>query len=381
MVQMVFVHGVNTRKITGDPTYDRYLEALKRRFGEVSFKGASYSLRAPYWGEFGAPSLYTCIPTIDGHYGALSLADAADPTALLDAARAGLGPVVAALSAAALEEANATGDVKALDDAEQLWLGAALYAEQRPNPPWLNTMADDEEFLDRLLSEASAMQPRAAGLDLGLGDSVRGIAAKLKGGFSNLVNAPIAKVGRERLSPHVALFIGDVFRYLKEGDARTKIRTVVLADLAAAAQAQKDGEPLVLAGHSMGAVILYDLLSDPVAIAELQGKLGCKFAVDLFLSVGSQVALFEEIKVYSQSGTARAPGAPKVPRPTPCARWWNVFDKMDLLSFLCEPVFEGVEDFQMDTIASVIDAHSAYFDSMPFYVRLGKRLSEGGLVA
>ena len=46
---------------------------------------------------------------------------------------------------------------------------------------------------------------------------MRNARDKLAGGFSSLVNGPIAKVGRDELAPAVAIFIDDVFRCLKAG--------------------------------------------------------------------------------------------------------------------------------------------------------------------
>ena len=131
--------------------------------------------------------------------------------------------------------------------------------------------------------------------------------------------------------PKIAIFIGDVFEYLKAGSARTSIRaTVMTAIEEAARKAKATNEKLILAGHSMGGVILYDLLSDPAMIAHLSAALGFEFKADLLLTVGSQVALFEELKVYTSS-TATYPGAsPKVPMPSSLAEWWNVFNKLDV---------------------------------------------------
>lgn len=376
MVQLVFVHGVNVRK---GPGYDTALAEVTRRLTSVSFKGASLSVRAPYWGEYGAPALYDCIPNVNANYGSLALQDSSGDAVLLDAARIDFPGVVASLSAAGLEEARTQGSSDdAKTEAEQFWEAAALYAEARPAPPWLNQVTTDDEFLDRLILEAKAMQPLGA-QDLGLGDFARKAAAKVTGGLLKLASPPLARLARERVSPYVAVFIGDVFRYLKDGDARTKIRGAVMGSIVAAAKAQAEGEKLILTGHSMGAVILYDILSDGSAVARIEHELGRPLDVDLFLSIGSQVALFEELKVYEQSGKGRPASAAKAPRPAPARLWWNVFDKMDVLSFLCQPVFYDVQDWEMDTIAGVLDAHGAYFDSMPFYVRLGTRLKGAGL--
>jgi hypothetical protein len=196
------------------------------------------------------------------------------------------------------------------------------------------------------------------------------------------VNGPIAKVGRDKLTPAVAIFIGDVFRYLKEGSARDNIRKRVVESIQLAATKAKNGnEPLVVFGHSMGGVILYDLLSDPTVIRTTDAALGFQLKVDLYVTVGSQVGLFEELKTFVSSDE-RIPrsGQKQVVRPPRVDRWWNAFDKMDVLSFLTEPVFAGAEDFAVDTIAGVKDAHSAYFTSAMFYQRLNVRLKQANLL-
>ncbi|CAN7532577.1 hypothetical protein LJR098_005010 [Rhizobium sp. LjRoot98] len=215
---------------------------------------------------------------------------------------------------------------------------------------------------------------------LGILDKVKAAAKKLKGGASNLVNGPIARAGCEKITPGLAILIGDVFRYLREADPRQKIREVVSNDIIAAAKDLKQGEPLVLIGHSMGGIILYDLLSDPEAVAEMSGAIGRDLKVDLFLSVGSKIALFEEMKLYKASSADYSAAGKRVPPPAVVQAWWNAFDKMDVLSFVTETVFDGPKDFSVDTVAGVRDAHGAYFLSAMFYTRLNVRLKEAGLL-
>lgn len=215
----------------------------------------------------------------------------------------------------------------------------------------------------------------------GVFDTVKGAADKFAGGVSDLVNNPIAKVAREKLTPKIAIFVGDVFEYLKAGSARTNIRTTVMSAIGEAARkARSTNEKLIVVGHSMGGVILYDLLSDAGVIAQLNAALGFEFKADLLLTVGSQVALFEELKVYTGSSSIYPGTAPKAPMPSSIAAWWNVFNKMDVLSFVAESVFQGPVDWSVDTSAGVLDAHSAYFSNMVFYTRLNARLTKANLL-
>ncbi len=127
-------------------------------------------------------------------------------------------------------------------------------------------------------------------------------------------------------------------------------------------------------------MILYDLLSDCGVVAQSSAALGFDLKVDLLLTVGSQVALFEELKVYTSSSASYPGASPKAPMPNSVAVWWNVFNKMDVLSFATEPVFQGPVDWAVDTSAGVLDVHSAYFSNMLFYTRLNARLKTGGLL-
>ena len=381
---MVFLHGVYTRRIDGNPSYEKAVATRDRRFIEHAFKGSELKVVNPYWGDHGADPQWglRSIPKILQKYQALNLGLDIESQLkghiLLDAAREDFPAVVSALSIVAIDEAESSGNAATLAEAEQLWTGAALYAAKRPKPPWIAAVKNDEQFLTRLRQEAAAT---VAVQDLGVVDWVKKAGAKLAGTASNIVNGPIAYAAREKLSPHIAIFAGDVFRYLKEGPSRTAIRRIVIdAIVEAARSAAEAGEKLVLAGHSMGGVILYDLLSDPGAIAEMDAGLGSQLQVDLFLSVGSQIALFEELKVFAASDNAHSGITNKAPRPPRAALWWNVFDKMDVLSFVADPVFEDVSDLAVDTVAGVLSAHGAYFDNMVFYNRLNTRLREAGLV-
>jgi hypothetical protein len=116
-------------------------------------------------------------------------------------------------------------------------------------------------------------------------------------------------------------------------------------------------------------------------VNELSVVIGKKFSVDLLLTIGSQVALFEELKLFTTSD-------PKVPSDTvrkvkelPGAKkWFNVYNRLDVLSFLAAPVFDAAEDFEASTTAGVTDAHGAYFENMVFYQRVNVRLRAMGLL-
>jgi hypothetical protein len=131
----------------------------------------------------------------------------------------------------------------------------------------------------------------------------------------------------------------------------------------------------------MGGVILYDLLSDIAFVESMSKDLGEEFKADLLLTVGSQVALFEELKLFTASNPSDGvQSGSRLKKPDCIHRWWNAFNRLDVLSFIAEPVFFQVSDFEVNTTAGVLDAHSAYFTNSVFYRHLNIRLKEAGIL-
>jgi hypothetical protein len=165
-----------------------------------------------------------------------------------------------------------------------------------------------------------------------------------------------------------AQFLGDVFVYLnKRGDAQSpgSIISSIVAGLESGIRERAESkEPLVVVAHSMGGNIVYDILT----------HFRPELAIDHFVTVGSQVAVFEELKLFKVSDRAIPNERVKrVPKPVSVGRWLNIFDHSDLLGFAAEKVFEGVEDFEYDT-GSTFKAHSPYFSSPIFHYHLAGRL-------
>jgi hypothetical protein len=95
--------------------------------------------------------------------------------------------------------------------------------------------------------------------------------------------------------------------------------------------------------------------------------------VDLFVTVGSQVSHFEEMKRFKTSNpTVKAPQ--RASTPANIKRWINIFDKVDIFSYTCDRVFDRVVDFEYDTQTYVIKAHGAYLEQDRFYARLRARM-------
>lgn len=123
----------------------------------------------------------------------------------------------------------------------------------------------------------------------------------------------------------------------------------------------------MVVAHSMGGNIVYDLLT----------HFRPNLVVDSLVTVGSQVGLFEELKLFAASrADIPGPGVDRVPKPPGVQRWVNVVDDCDPLAFRAAPVFDGVEDYTYPSGA--LWAHTAYMAQPHFHRRLADRL--GGAV-
>ena len=254
----------------------------------------------------------------------------------------------------------------------QLSLAVAAYVEANPRPQWLATAKDDKEFLSTLLRHVAAKEPKTAGTPELFGfddvvDAVREAAGHIRDGFVEIfetgrqaVNAArgearhwfdeIVLTARTPIHQTVATFLGDAFTYFRQREAgalperiativgealdraeagasperivaivqqaldranagapRERIATIVGEALDRAdTNRRATDEPIIVVAHSMGGNIVYDLLtSSRLALV-----------VDVLVTVGSQVAVFEEMKLFAASNSAVPSRAvPKVARP------------------------------------------------------------------
>ena len=190
---------------------------------------------------------------------------------------------------------------------------------------------------------------------------MRGAAGRLGGGAA-------AKLLRADIHRQAALFLGDVFFYLdRRGDRDHPGRIVnqVVQTLESAIDA---GAPLVVVAHSMGGGIVYDVLS----------YYRPDIHVEMLVTVGSQVGLFEELCLLQAGKQAGCPDGPtRVPKLDNVEEWINVLDRNDLFSFATERIFEGAKDFDYSTGRGLFAAHSSYFTMPSFYRRLAERVRTG----
>lgn len=389
MVQMVFVHGVSVRNDPATSEYEDGLEARRQAFRDWGFGGANaVEFQEPYWGKFGAPATYKSLDS-SGDV-ALAIGDSGlgdplggafigeDSTDLLDAARENFVALANSLAILLVQSGEIEGRALAENLADYVVEHESDSVEIEPQvPDWVKDSAitTDEQFLDALEQRLGT----GAAVSLGLGDPFKKVGAWLARTGLRRIDGKLAEKVRT-LTPQVTLFLGDAFIYLKASsasdDRQAKIRTEVGdAIVAAATAAAASGEKLIVCGHSMGANILYDMLTSPATVQRLEQQIGGSLAVDLLLTVGTQMGLLEELKLFEGSKAGQT-----ATRPTSCARWWHVHNRMDVLSFNARGVFDGVVQFQCDTNADIIDAHGAYFTSPVFQKRLYRRMKTDGLV-
>jgi hypothetical protein len=124
-------------------------------------------------------------------------------------------------------------------------------------------------------------------------------------------------------------------------------------------------EPLILVGHSLGGVILYEILADNPDIK-----------CDTFFSIGSQIGFFAELGLIKTEKPENTPGVPKrkLLKPATIGNWINVYDECDLLGFSLSGIFENVTDFQFKTEYGLLNSHLSYFNSPSLFVRMNEHL-------
>ena len=392
---LIFVHGVYTRK---GPAYQLSLE-LKRQLFERHWTGMKVGGTSldpvllpgeqsfPYWGDLGAQFAWEmkslprdpgeALGAADSAEATIALAatlaeqypaEAAAPEPLLAIAKTHLLPAAVALLTDAMI-ASAKNDESAKTVGRELARITKLAVDE-PLPAWLDDIQTDSGLVSALLYRANAGDPKAdealgvvsdAGRALQRGVSAIGSAAARLLGHAvdrggNVLTRGLFDLTRPAFNRMIGMFLGDVFVYLttRQNDARG-IVSHLSATLLAAREA---AGPLVIVAHSLGGIVTYDLLSHFLP----------DLPVDLLVTVGSQVAHFEELKLLAASDRELPDASrPKVPKPSQVGRWINVFDRADALSYVCGQVFEDVKDVPYNSHTHAIKAHSAYFEQRDFY--------------
>lgn len=383
---VVFVHGVSVRK-----EHDYYAPSEKTRDSLLrgillpKLAPPTTAIFNPYWGDRAAqlawqgkslPSERTEklgssneIVQRVAEEALIELGPGTKPERLLPelARKKGLPRAIDALwPAAALKQKDSD-----TDEFAKVAAAAAALAEKDPHPAWLNEVANNELFTERLLQETKKVMPPTTGaVDvLGIQDwwnaAVDG-GKQLATSAAAAVLNPAVRAVRPAVNEKITYFVGDVFCYLRSREKNGKdcpiVKTIGDA-IQNASSLRSPADPLIIIGHSMGGNISYDLLTN------FMSDVKC----DLFLTVGSQVALFEELKLFTKSDPAIK--FPKqIGRPANVTRWINVFDLADVFSYQGKAVFGGIEDYEYSSGETVLTAHGAYLLQPNFYKRLKARI-------
>jgi hypothetical protein len=376
-VQLVFVHGVNTRR-TAD--YDQEVKTRDRLFREVGFVGSPTPLEITnsFWGESASRLAWNQASLPSSAQGSVAFATQGVGGASAAMSRdtpASFGTFAAALDAIFVRvvEAAAAARRDLTDEEVALFASAASYLASNPAPPWYKTGMDDRALIAALDQRLKVDTLKSFGLGSLLQKVLGAPVDRLRNEFA----VGLTSLFRDRLNKTAAMFLGDVFVYLHQAAARETIRKIVVNDLVAAFEkSQQAKTPLVVIGHSLGGVILYDLLSEPHA------SLREPFKIDALLTVGSQPGLFEELKLFESSDTLvpASKGDKAKGIKANVTSWMNVYDPTDLFGFRAEPIFEGCDDAIFSSVTGLVDAHTSYFKRPQFYQRLAKRLKEKGLL-
>jgi hypothetical protein len=382
MVQLVFVHGVATRSGPGHAQQEKNRDEL---FASVAFDGVPLKITAPMWGDL-VPKLAwngAAFPKNGGSvesfaiFGGLGAspggAVSTNGDVLVQMAKTDAPAAIDELFARLVTKAEVEGRDLTPEELSQFKKAAALL-ESSGFKPQIAQAQTDEQFVEQLR--------KAIGEDASFGilDTLKDAAVAVADEARNLVSTGLSSLFRDDLNPLVAQFLGDIFVYLKPGKVRDDIRARIAAAIGTAfTAARATGEPIVLMGHSLGGVILYDMLSSPAA-AGLPGG----FRANVLVTVGSQPGVFQEMGLFDFKPPNQTPPAPPAPIAGPLDNvdhWINVFDAIDLLGFRAAPIFGKATDFEFNSRTGLLSSHTTYFKRPQFHARLRQRLKDARVIS
>lgn len=392
---IVFVHGVDNRKAGADyasgiKVKEEYLKSiLAPRLGLDARK---VRVIFPYWGDSG----------VSFRWNQASLPSSADAVVALGPSDSEktlwFGEVLYQLGSDAVNLAAVTNELGFEAAVDLVWDTASAvfpmgtrdaviaefyeaslaYVHADSFPKWTrqNPLPSNEQFVNLLVQHATQYLPNHAGqagdVALGIGDwlrSVREALSRLDSVESQAFASLAMALGRRQVHKKASGFLGDIFVYLSTRDSSSPgaILTGLIHELREAQKAKQNGDDkLIVIGHSLGGLLTYDVLTHYAP----------DLKVDVFVTVGSQVALFEEMALCkaSKPGVPVNPPKDKLSRPDNVGLWINVYDTNDAFSFRAEGVFSGVTDYEFNTGYGLLQAHSGYFARPSFYKRLAARI-------
>ncbi len=419
---IVFVHGVNVRQ---DETYKKELLQRDNLFLNVFYplSGLSCPENAvinAYWGDL-APVHTPGNPFLPGSHGARRQRKQPEsddllngqiedkPQSALEMARS--GPIIDVLdlllSFAADEKSGELSDEEQAQLVSRLAYKAVRLAqrfksldEQRH---WLKGMDSDEELLFRLADELAEDSSSGKGPDLLLShsrerlhhvgdwlkDKLHSANKRLLKPHTVAANAAAAGLARVRARArqartHLAAnalvlparrlfhsrlsnFVGDSFYYFGKRGTRQEPGPVperVMSVLRqAAALVDKARDPfLIVVAHSMGGIILFDLVT----------YFDTGVNIDFLVTVGSQFPLFADLNMFHGLNTQHLPH----PKPACVKHWINILDPNDFLGFAAGELFDDIEDVEYASGRLGAATHADYFKFASFYECLANALKK-----
>jgi hypothetical protein len=265
----------------------------------------------------------------------------ADRTGALDLE--GSGIAAAELAAAAAEVAaspelagaalaRGAADPSLLDAAARAVIARALAAHRGDEPGSGPPALLDGARRDRLVEAVrAALAPEAT--RGGLVDWIKEKAT----GFVLQKGTRMAEDRRQGIMGASTPALGDVLYYQRRGEAMLRFLAQQLAGLP---------RPVVAVGHSLGGIMLVDLLSRQEAPP-----------VDLLVTAGSQSPFLYALDALADIRRGQA-------QPIPFTPWLNIYNRQDFLSFCATRVFPGIpgiRDEEVDPGVPFPESHSAYW--------------------
>lgn len=191
----------------------------------------------------------------------------------------------------------------------------------------------------------SSLAPQTLGIGGWLRDKIRDVAT------AKASNWAIDR--RDSLMRSSSPAAGDILFYQRRGEDILGMIEAKILELS------EGGNPLIALGHSLGGIMLVDLLSRQREVP---------LPVSSLITVGSQAPMLFKFDALGsiRPGPGRSAGTPFVP-------WLNIFDRSDLLSFCAARAFPGatgIEDYEHASGSSFPEAHSAYFVADAVYERI-----------
>ena len=221
-------------------------------------------------------------------------------------------------------------------------------------------------FRQGIAQAREEMGSRSKSLRVRIKEDVSNIRYRLRqkavGTTARMFNEPLRAIFHQQC----ALLIGDAFSYFgARGDQETAapIAKRVINSLSEAVEFKRQSkDELIVVGHSMGGVILCDIVT----------QYAKDIPIDILITVGSQFPLFADLQMFPGINHSERP----IPKPANVNRWINIFDPHDFLGYPASHLFKGIDDYHLPTYALGASAHTNYFNRRSFYFQLARRLSD-----